>query len=245
MLLTGHGRLRLLERFDRRAAPNLRLRCGVQIRSESAYLARGIASVQAEASGDPFIALIRRAADSRTPTHDAGYRPDARLEQVGFQETLPVGDRDDVAEMSLALVSMIGRPVSEPPPRSSVSLAQRPKSRGMQIGTYRRGRPHLPGGRRSRQREIARYAFGLLSQVAKMISMLAPSYIQCWAIAEPVRRKPFETGDSDAALRVTMVVHAPPFFPVCGVPRRCSSFARWPRIHSAPASGITGLQFCR
>ena len=81
-----------------------------------------------------FIALVIAAPptrDTETPTSMAGRwlaanRSDCRKIWPSVIEMTLVGMN---AETSLALVSMIGRPVIEPAPSSSDSLAQRSSSR--------------------------------------------------------------------------------------------------------------------
>ena len=73
------------------------------------------------------------AADPAHRVADVDRRAHAGVEEVGLEETWPsVIEMTLVgmyAEMSPALVSMIGSAVSDPPPSASDSLAQRSSSR--------------------------------------------------------------------------------------------------------------------
>ena len=92
--------LRLLEELDDAlAAIDLGLRRRVELRAELGerrQLAE-LREVALELAGDLFHRPeLRRRPDARHRDADRNRRPDALVEQVGFEEDLSVGDRDDV-----------------------------------------------------------------------------------------------------------------------------------------------------
>jgi hypothetical protein len=92
--------LGLLEHLDQPVAPvELRLRRLVQVgaeRRERLQLAE-LREVEPERAGDLLHRLgLRVAADPGDRDADVDGRPDALVEEVGLQEDLAVGDRDDV-----------------------------------------------------------------------------------------------------------------------------------------------------
>ena len=145
-----------------------------------------------------FIALIWAAPPTRdtdTPTLMAGRTPwlnrsDSRKHWPSVIEMTLVGMN---AEMSLALVSMIGRPVIEPPPSSSDSLRAALQQPGVQV-------EHVTGvglaTRRAAQQQRDRaVGLGLLGQIVEhdqdVLAVVHP------VLADGrtgVGRKPFEAG---------------------------------------------------
>ena len=92
--------LRLVEELDDPlAAVDFRLRRGIQVGAElreRGQLAK-LRQVALQPTGHLFHRLeLRGGADARDRDADRDRRPDALIEQVGLQEDLPVGDRDDV-----------------------------------------------------------------------------------------------------------------------------------------------------
>ena len=174
LLLDGHRLvLRLLEQLDQpRAALQLRLRGGVQIRGKGGegFQFAVLRQVQTETSCHLFHCLdLRGAADPGHRDADVDGRPDTLVEQVGLQEALPVGDRDDV-----------GRDVG----RDVVGLGLDDRQTGQRTGTELVGEfpaalqqprvqiEHVTGiglaaGRAAQQQRDRAVRLGLLGQVVE------------------------------------------------------------------------------
>ena len=92
--------LALLQDLDEaRAAVELRARRGVEVGGELRERRHGavLREVEAQRAGDRLHRLdLRAAADAAHRDADVDGRADARVEEIGLEEDLPVGDGDDV-----------------------------------------------------------------------------------------------------------------------------------------------------
>ena len=195
--------LRLLQHLDRaRAALELALRRRIEVRGErgEGFELAVLREVETETAGDRLHRLdLRRATDARHRDADVDRGTHAGEEQVGLEEDLAVGDRDDVRRdvgRHVAGLRLDDRQRGERAARledvlavddARILAAASPRARGGASGdrTRRPGYASRPGGRRSTS-ESWRYAAACFDRSSYTHSVGLPSlYMKYSAIAQP------------------------------------------------------------
>ena len=168
------------------------LRRGVQVGAEGGERLQlaVLRQVQPQRAGDLLHRLdLRGATDAGHRDADVDGRPDTLVEQVGLQEALAVGDRDDVGRdvgRDVVGLGLDDRQAGHRAARRARRTASRSAPAAGSAGRRRRrGRPRGPAGGAAAARSRGRPRPAWTGR-RRRSGRACPAYIQCWPMAEPV-----------------------------------------------------------